>query len=65
MRAGPLKEKKKKPKSWKLVIQGLPIAAAAGSAFLPMQRFGQQLTMLIVLLWIQAFFIIECFLVNK
>jgi hypothetical protein len=57
--------KKKKSVSWKWVIQGLPIAAAAGSAFLPLQRLGQQFTMLIVLLWVQVFFIIECFLVNK
>jgi hypothetical protein len=60
-----MKEKKKKSISWKLVMQGLPIAAAAGSAFLPLQRLGQQFTMLIVLVWIQVFFIIECFLVKK
>jgi hypothetical protein len=57
--------KKKKSISWKLIIQGLPIAAAAGSAFLPLQRFGQQFIMLVVLVWIQVFFVIECFLVNK
>jgi hypothetical protein len=60
-----MKENKKKSMSWKLVIQGLPIAAAAGSAFLPVQRLGQQFTMLIVLVWIQVFFIIECFMINK
>jgi hypothetical protein len=60
-----MKEKKKKSTSWKLVIQGLPIAAAAGSTFLPLQRFGQQFTMLIILVWVQVFFIIECFLINK
>jgi len=60
-----MKEKKKKPIHWKIIIQGLPIAAAAGSAFLPLHRFGQQFTMLIVLIWIQVFFIIECFLVKK
>ena len=58
-------KKKKKSISWKLVVQGLPIAAAAGSAFLPLQRFGQQFTMLIVLVWLQVFFIIECFMANK
>jgi hypothetical protein len=57
--------KKKKLISWKLIVQGLPIAAVAGSAFLPLQRFGQQFTMLIVLVWIQVFFIIECFLASK
>jgi len=58
-------KKKKKSKSWKLIVQGLPIAAAAGSAFLPLQRIGQQFTMLIVLVWLQVFFIIECFMANK
>jgi hypothetical protein len=60
-----MKEKKKKLKIWKIIIQGLPIAAAAGSALLPVQRFGQQFTMLIVLLWIQLFFIVECFMISK
>ena len=60
-----MKENKKRSISWKLVIQGLPIAAAAGSAFLPLQRLGQQFIMLMVLLWMQVFFIIECFLINK
>ena len=60
-----MKKNKKIPKSLKLVIQGLPIVAAAGATLLPLQRLGQQFIMLFVLLWIQAFFIIECFLVNK
>jgi len=60
-----MKEKKKKSISWKIIIQSLPLVAVAGSAFLPMQRFGQQFTMLIVLVWIQVFFIIDCFLVKK
>jgi len=58
-------KKKKKSISWKLIVQGLPIAAAAGSAFLPLQRLGQQFTMLIVLVWLQVFFVIECFMSNK
>jgi hypothetical protein len=48
-------------KGWKLVIQGLPLAAAAATVFLPLQRLGQQFSMLIVLLWLQVFFIVECF----
>jgi hypothetical protein len=60
-----MKKEKKIPKSWKLVMQGLPIAAAAGAALLPLQRLGQQFIMLFVLLWLQVFFIIECFLINK
>jgi hypothetical protein len=57
--------KRKIPRGWKLVIQGLPLLAAAGAALLPLQRFGQQFIILIVLLWIQVFFIVECFLAGK
>jgi hypothetical protein len=57
--------KKRISKGWKLVIRGLPLVAAAGASLLPLQRFGQQFVILIVLLWIQVFFIVECFLFNK
>jgi hypothetical protein len=53
---------KKDLKVWKIVIQGLPLAGAAGTVFLPLQRMEQQFVMLIVLLWIQAFFISEVLL---
>ena len=56
---------KKKNNRWKLIVQGLPLLGAAGSTLLPMQRLGQQFTMLIVLVWLQVFFIIECFWVSK
>jgi hypothetical protein len=59
------KKKKRIPRGWKLVIQGLPLAAAAVTVFLPLQRLGQQFVMLIVLLWLQVFFIIECFLAGS
>jgi hypothetical protein len=58
-------KKKKIPKGWKLAIQGLPLAAAAATVFLPLQRLGHQFVMLIVLVWVQVFFIVECFLVVK
>jgi hypothetical protein len=57
--------KRKIPRGWKLVIQGLPLVAAAGASLLPLPRLEQQFVMLIVLLWIQVFFIVECFLINK
>jgi len=44
---------------------GIPLAMAAGASLLPLQRSGQQFVILIVLLWIQVFFIFECFLVGK
>jgi hypothetical protein len=57
--------KKRIPKGWKRVIVGIPLAAAAGASLLPLQRFGQQFVVLIVLLWIQVFFIAECFLAGR
>ena len=45
---------KKLPKAVKFVIRGLPLAGAAATAMLPLQRIGQQVLMLIVLLWIQV-----------
>ena len=57
-----MKEIKKRNKGWRLFVQGLPIAGAIGTALLPLQRLGQQFLMLIVLLWIQVFFIVEIFL---
>ena len=56
---------KKAPKVWKLVIQGLPLAGAAGTVFLPLHRPEQQFVMLIVLVWIQVFFITEGCLARK
>ena len=58
-------EKKRIPKGWKLVIQGLPLAGAAVTALLPLPRLGQQFVMLIVLLWLQVFLIVECFLAGS
>ena len=58
---------KKKKLDWhlKLVIEGLPLAAVVGSSLLPVQRMGQQFLVLITLLWIQVFFIVECFVIGK
>ena len=56
---------KKDLKGWKIVIQGLPLAGAAVTVFLPLQHLAQQYVMLIVLLWIQTFFISEVFLNGK
>ena len=59
---GPGRIKKNRiPKGWKLLFQGLPLAGAVVTAFLPLSRFGQQFSILIVLLWLQVFFLVECF----
>jgi hypothetical protein len=56
---------KKLPKAVKFVIRGLPLAGAAATALLPLQRVGQQVLMLIVLVWVQVYFITEVFLAGK
>ena len=58
-------KKKRISKGWKLVIQGLPLAGAASATLLPLQRLGQQFIMLVALLWLQVFFIVECFFVGS
>lgn len=56
---------KKRLPRWKLILQGLPLVAVAGMAFLPLQRLGQQVSVLVVLVWVQVFFIAEVYLINK
>jgi hypothetical protein len=58
-------KKQKIDRRLKLLIQGLPLAAVVGSSFLTVQRSGQQFLVLFTLLWIQVFFLVECFLVGK
>jgi len=59
--ASQMKKTKKLSKSWRLVIQGLPLVAAISTTFLPLHWVGQQFLMLIVLVWIQVFFIMSTF----
>jgi hypothetical protein len=65
MRFGTGMKKKKTIRSLKLMIQGLPLAGAAGTVFLPLHRLQQQFVMLAILVWIHTFFISETFLVRK
>jgi hypothetical protein len=58
-------KKNKISKGWRMVIQGLPLAAAAITAFIPLPRLGQQISMLVVLLWFQVFLIVEVFLAGR
>lgn len=57
--------KKKVPKLVKYILRALPLAGAAGTAFLPLARTGQQFMVLIVLVWIQVYFILELFLAGR
>jgi hypothetical protein len=59
--ASQMKKTKKFPKRWRLVMQGLPLVAAISATFLPLHWVGQQFLMLIVLVWIQVFFIMSTF----
>ncbi len=59
-------DKKKLPRSLKMAIQGLPLAGVLVTALLPViQRIGQPLLVLMVLLWMQVFFIVECILSGR
>ena len=62
---GSVKKSRKFPKVWRLAIESLPLAGAIGASLLPLQRVGQQFLMLVVLIWLQVFFLIECLLANK
>jgi hypothetical protein len=58
-------KKEKLNKRLKLVMQGIPLVGVVGASLLPVQRLGHQFLVLITLVWIQVFFIMECFLVSK
>lgn len=58
-------KKKETSKAIIFVIRSLPLAGALVTSLLPLQRTGQQFLMLIVLLWIQLYFVTEVFLTGK
>jgi hypothetical protein len=63
---GPGRVKNNKiPKGWRDVIEGMPLAEDAPTAFMPLPRLGQQISKLIVFLWLQVFFIVEYFLAGN
>jgi len=57
--------RKKILKGWKWAIRGLPLAGVVAASLLPHQRLGQQFLVLIVLIWLQVFFVIEWFLAGR
>ena len=65
MKSGFKVKTRKHPGTVKVVICSLPLAGAAATAMLPIRQVSQQFLMLIVLLWIQVFFISEVFLARK
>lgn len=55
-------DKKKFQKAVHVTLGGLPLIGILYGSFLPLQRTGQQLLMLALLIWLQVFFIFEVFL---
>jgi len=58
-------ERKKLSKALKYTVRALPLAGAAASVSLPLGRYAQQFMVLIVLIWVQAYFILEVFLAGR
>ncbi len=56
---------KKLPSAIKWTIRALPLAGAGATVFFNPTRFEQQFMVLIVLVWVQVFFIFELFLAGK
>ncbi len=59
------KASKKLPRALKFVIRGLPLAGAVASVFFNLTRIEQQLMVLMVLIWLQVYFILEVFLAGR
>jgi hypothetical protein len=57
--------KRKLSKTVKYILRALPLAGAAASVSLPLSRVGQQFMVLVVLVWVQAYFILEIFLAGR
>ena len=58
-------KKGKHNKRLKVMVQGIPLVAAVGASLLPLQQVAHQFLVLITLVWIQVFFIIDCFSAGK
>jgi hypothetical protein len=52
-------------KGFRWVVRGLPLVAILGASMLPLSKTANQFLMLAVLLWLQAFIVFECFLIDR
>ncbi len=59
------KAEKKLPKAVKYALRILPLAGAASTVLLPLNRIGQEFMVLIVLVWVQVYFVLEIFLAGR
>ena len=48
-----------------MLIKGLPLMAIVGASMLPLPNLARQFLILVVLLWVQVFFVYECFLIDR
>jgi hypothetical protein len=56
---------KKYPRALKMAIRALPLIGVVASVFLHLSAVGQQFMVLIVLIWVQVYFVLELFLAGK
>ena len=52
-------------KKFRVVIQGLPLAGIILGSFLPMSTLGRQLLILVLLVWLQVYYIFDVLLNGK
>jgi len=58
-------KKKRNSRGFQWVIRSLPLAAILGASMLPLSKTGNQILMLITLLWLQAFLLLECYVFSR
>ena len=52
-------------KKFRVVIQGLPLSGIILGSFLPISTLGRQLLMLVLLVWLQVYYIFDVLLNGK
>jgi len=58
-------KKKSISNNMKMLVRSLPLAAIVGASIIPLPNLARQFLILAVLLWIQVFFVFECFLIDR
>ncbi len=56
---------KKLPKTVRYALRAMPLAGAVAFSFLPLQQIGRQFLILIVLVWVQVYFVLELFMAGR
>jgi hypothetical protein len=58
-------KKKRISRGFLWAIRGLPLAAILGASMLPLSKTGSQMLMLVTLLWLQAYLLLECYVIGR